>query len=195
MCSELPFHNSSNISLGLTFPVTNRGDNYCYTSTCTDSDNAPLSREGQSTTDGLYEGVSDSIFQDIRDKRKSNPFQLQIAYLNINSILNKCDMLSELLYDNVVDILFVAETKLNASFPNAQFAVDNYRLWRKDMTSHGGGVMVYLRSDIPGDRRVDLEFEVVECISLEIIVNSRRWLISGSYRPPSTEESLSCERT
>ncbi|KAH3815166.1 hypothetical protein DPMN_143688 [Dreissena polymorpha] len=45
-----------------------------------------------------------------------------------------------------------SKTKIDDSFPNAQFAVDNYHLWRADGTASGGGVMAYLRSDIDGDR-------------------------------------------
>ncbi|KAH3777431.1 hypothetical protein DPMN_178874, partial [Dreissena polymorpha] len=44
------------------------------------------------------------------------------------------------------------ETKIDGSFPNAQFAVDNYHLWRADRTASSGGVMAYLRSDMAGDR-------------------------------------------
>ena len=36
-------------------------------------------------------------------------------------------------------MLIIAETKLDESYPDALFKVDNYHFWRKDRTSHGGG--------------------------------------------------------
>ncbi|KAH3846373.1 hypothetical protein DPMN_088674 [Dreissena polymorpha] len=49
---------------------------------------------------------------------------------------------------------------IDDSFPNALFAVDNYHLLRADRTASGGGVMAYLRSDIAGDRPLDLDMDV-----------------------------------
>ncbi|XP_062606082.1 uncharacterized protein LOC134267896 [Saccostrea cucullata] len=64
-------------------------------------------------------------------------------------------------------MLFLAETKLDDSFPDAQFAVDNYTLWRADRNKHGGGVLAYLRSDVAGDRKPTLEFKDIESVGIE----------------------------
>jgi exonuclease III len=53
-----------------------------------------------------------------------------------------------LLQKGTVDILFLAETKLDQSFVDCQFKVDNYIFWRQDRTSKGGGLAVYLRSPV-----------------------------------------------
>jgi hypothetical protein len=37
-------------------------------------------------------------------------------------------------------MLIIAETKLDETFPNSQFEVENDHLWRADRSSHGGGV-------------------------------------------------------
>ena len=47
------------------------------------------------------------------------------SYLNINSIRNKFDNL-KLIIDEHVDILCVAETKIDNSFPTAQFSWPGY---------------------------------------------------------------------
>jgi hypothetical protein len=44
---------------------------------------------------------------------------------------------------------------------------------------------VYLRSDIAGDRKRKYEFESVESISVEIIMNKKKWLLIGAYKPPT----------
>ena len=43
------------------------------------------------------------------------------SYLNINSIRNKFGDLDKIIYENI-DILYIAETKLDGSFHNNQFA-------------------------------------------------------------------------
>ena len=40
-------------------------------------------------------------------------FNLKIAYLNINSLINKVDEVKEMLSRNMFDILFIAETKID----------------------------------------------------------------------------------
>ena len=76
-----------------------------------------------------------------------------------------------------VDLLFIAETKLDDSFVNAQFMVDNYHLWRADRTQNGGGVAAYLRSDISGDRKSDLDFKHIEGINIEVNLNGNELLL------------------
>ena len=58
--------------------------------------------------------------------------------------------------------------------------VDNYHLWRADHNQKGGGVAAFLRSDIAGDRRSDLEFEQTEGINVEVKLNGcKSWRFRG----------------
>ena len=51
--------------------------------------------------------------------------------------------------DNV-DILLVSETKLDDTLPVGQFCIDGYSTpYRFDRTSHGFGILLYIREDIP----------------------------------------------
>ena len=43
----------------------------------------------------------------------------------------------------------IAETKLDSSFPSAQFYVEDFTLHRQDLTALSGGLIVYIRSDLP----------------------------------------------
>ena len=49
-----------------------------------------------------------------------NTNRLILGHLNINSIVGKFDH-SKVLIENNIDILVLTETKIDASFPNAQF--------------------------------------------------------------------------
>ena len=64
-----------------------------------------------------------------------------ISYLNINSIRNKFDDL-KLIIDENIDILCLAETKIDESFPTAQFTLPGYhKHYRLDITEKQGGLI------------------------------------------------------
>ncbi|CAG2251168.1 unnamed protein product [Mytilus edulis] len=86
-------------------------------------------------------------------------------------------------------MLFIAETKIDSSFPDAQFRVNDYHFWRADRNQNGGGLVAYARSDLVCDRKCNLEFNSVESICVDLFVNNRKWLITGLYRPPSMSNS------
>ena len=68
------------------------------------------------------------------------------SHLNINSIRNKFDSVRAAIR-NYVDIFIAAETKINESFPTAQFANDGFhKPLRLDATDKSGGLLVYVRS-------------------------------------------------
>ena len=81
--------------------------------------------------------------------RVRNVNKLIIGSLNINSISNKFDQL-RLLVDGKVDILIITETKLDSTFPSSQFMIKGYsEPYRLDRNRNGGGVLIYIREDIP----------------------------------------------
>ena len=61
-------------------------------------------------------------FENLKKIRINNVNRVVIAHINISSIRNKFDMLSSMVNDNI-DILMVSETKLDSSFPQAQFRI------------------------------------------------------------------------
>ena len=61
----------------------------------------------------------------------------------------KLDQLSEVIGKHL-DILTIQETKLDSSFPTQQLALAGYsEPYRMDRNREGGGVLVYVREDIP----------------------------------------------
>ena len=72
-----------------------------------------------------------------------------ISYLNINPVRNKLDSLFEIIGESV-DMLTIAETKLDESFPDVQFLKQGFRKpFRLDISDKSGELLVYVRSDIP----------------------------------------------
>ena len=75
--------------------------------------------------------------------------ELILGHLNINSIPNKFEVL-KFMIDNNIDIFLISETKLDDSFPSAQFLIKGFSaLYRFDRNSKGVGLLFYVREDIP----------------------------------------------
>ena len=86
---------------------------------------------------------------ELNNLRLKNPNRLICAHLNIISVKNKFDLLSNIIKNNI-DILMISETKLNSSFPNGQFQIHGYsKPYRFDKNGNGGGILVFIREDIP----------------------------------------------
>ena len=81
--------------------------------------------------------------------RSKNPKNIIFSYININSIRNKFENLCDILGNNV-DVLSIAETKLDSSFPNAQFLLpDFHEPLRLDINHGSGGLLVYIKASLP----------------------------------------------
>ena len=73
----------------------------------------------------------------------------RLIFAHINSIRNKFEDLKLLIQDNV-DILVVTETKLDDTFTSAQFYMEGFKTpIRQDRNSFGGGIVIYIRENIP----------------------------------------------
>ena len=84
---------------------------------------------------------SDSLdgLESLRNRNPRNPFQ---GYLNINHLRNKIVDLRFILREIGQEYISISETKLDASFPNAQFKVDSYHIPPSEKTEtvmEGGG--------------------------------------------------------
>ena len=85
----------------------------------------------------------------VRQFRLKHSKNLTISHYNVNSIRHKFCEISPIMNDFGVDILAIAESKLDDSFPSEQFNVCNYKFHRQDRDSHGGGIMIYVNNCIP----------------------------------------------
>ena len=120
---------------------------------------------------------------DLKALRLKNVNKLIIAHLNINSLKNKFEFLISLIKDNI-DVLVISKTKLDESFPTSQFMINGFSApFRLDRNDKGGGIILYIRDDIPS-RLVSTESSQVEGFFVEInLRNKKRWLLCCSYNP------------
>ena len=76
----------------------------------------------------------------------------------------------------------VSETKLDDTFPTSQFLMQGYSTpFRNDRTSKGGGIIFYVREDIPC-KIIKAETDAYyEGFFIEINLRKKKWLLSCSY--------------
>ena len=85
----------------------------------------------------------------MNENRKKDPNRIIIVHLNINSIGNKFEILKEVV-GNKIDVLLISETNLDDTFPLNQFILEGFTpTYRTYRTAHGGGLMLFVREDIP----------------------------------------------
>ena len=132
----------------------------------------------------------------LKKLRNDHPKNLIFGTLNINSIRNKFQCLKHVLSENLVDVLTICESKLDESFPKAQFHVDGFSVFRQDSSATSGGVMVYIRNDIPCRRRHEFELECHEnqSICLELSIRKEKWFLLSNYVLPSSNINTYCNQ-
>ena len=82
----------------------------------------------------------------IRLNKPNNPV---LSYININSIRNKFEFLADFIM-NDVDILCIAETKLDDSFSLKRFLLNGFKKpYRVDVSGNSGGLLTYVSSNFP----------------------------------------------
>ena len=114
----------------------------------------------------------------LKNLRLKNSNNVIIDHNNTNSLRNKFELLTEMVWDKV-DLLNISETKLNSSFPKAQFYMKSYSTPnRLDRNSKVGGMILYVREDIPlklinsSCTNQDNEYFLVE-----LKIRKQKWLI------------------
>ena len=114
--------------------------------------------------------------------RKGNFNKLVLGHININSIRNKFHILVQQITNNV-EILMIYETKLDSSFVESQILIPDYTSpYRLDRNYHGGGIMLYVREDIPS-KLLLTDNQPIEGFYIEINLRKKKWLLCGSYNP------------
>ena len=121
------------------------------------------------------------VLENLKLNKPNNPI---ISYININSIRNKLTLLSDLLI-NQVDLLAIAETKLDDSFPVSQFVLDGFKKpYRLDNSKNSGGLLLYVRSNLPSRELRDFSCSPsLQAIPIELTLKDRKWLIISVYNP------------
>ena len=150
--------------------------------TCDKMNNESL--ENYVTCDDLFPGVNA-----YRNMYKRNFIFLHV---NINSFRHKFAPMQPILSNRKVDLLVISESKLDSTFPYAQFNVDGFCIYRQDYTASSGGLLVYMRSDIAHRRLVQHEINMdgIESRCIEVHNNKLRRVNVCIYKHPSVSDTV-----
>ena len=88
------------------------------------------------------------------------------------------------LVDGKVDILHISETKIDNIFLTPKFEISGFSSpYRLDRSKHGGGLLLYVNEDIPSKLLPTQAFGTTECITVEIKIHKKTWIMFGIYNP------------
>ena len=114
-----------------------------------------------------------------------------MACLNVVSLPKHIDEVRLILAKTDFDILALNETRLDSSISNGLIGVAGYDIIRCDRNRSDGGVCIYIRKSITYSERPDLVADNLEAVCLEVAKpNSRPFIVSSIYRPPSAPVEL-----
>ena len=142
-----------------------------------DKNPCKIHQESQGESKSIKVSYSGEDFSSLlRDISIQNMNRIKIDQLNINSIRSKFDMLVPAVVRNL-DILLITETNINNSFSEAQFEMDGFTTPdRVDRDCHGGGILLYIRQDIPSKLVINLK--ISENLGVFVELNFRRKMVS-----------------
>ena len=110
---------------------------------------------------------------------------LHFLHLNARSLLPKIDQLKHLATSTQAAVIGVTETWLNSAVLDSEICIPGYLTERKDRSTDGGGVCVYIRKDVAYNCMTDLNSNTVEAVWIDILLPKTKPILTGiCYRPP-----------
>ena len=86
----------------------------------------------QSSVISSRKDLVNDMVHTLTEHHKSNKDNFKFGLLNVNSIRHKIYDIHEVLSNHLLDCIMLQETKLYDSFPNSQFHLQGYDLYRAD---------------------------------------------------------------
>ena len=133
-------------------------------------------------------GPSDAPREDTPQDEYSRCFKtrgLHSMHLNVRSLLPKIDEVRRIAQTTSIPVMCFTETWLDATITDPEIEIENYLVVRRDRNRNGGGVCMYIRSDVAFDPRLDLARDDLEAIWVNILLPKSRPILMGTcYRPP-----------
>ena len=124
----------------------------------------------------------------------NHPQCVSLGYLNINSARNKFYSIPPLIEHNI-DILAIAETKLDSLFPKRQFLLERMkRPYSFDISSRKRGLLVHVNKNIPHQNMFEVSIFQMTYRSFphEVNIKQHKLLVASMSRPPDQKLTYFC---
>lgn len=110
--------------------------------------------------------------------------RLNVAHINIRSLLPKYNEIYDYLLNSSVDILAISETWLTSNISDDSLRIDGYWLLRYDREGHrGGGVCFYIRSTL--NAKVEITSDLIEQLWVSLKFSTVTLSVGVVYKPPN----------
>ena len=122
------------------------------------------------------------------------PKNMTVMYININTVRNKFDNFSSLISDKV-DVLIIAEIKIDSSSPMSQFTRNSFeKPYRLDVSGNSNGILVYIRDSLIS-RQLDVHstHPDMQFVPFDLDVRKDNWLILAICKLPKQNPQLFVE--
>ena len=162
------------------------------------NNNVNMSTPSISNNNNVNMSTRPNVIQN-HDENQS-PFQciqsnkgLHFLHLNARSVISKLTDLRRIVKESQTSVLAISESWLDSSITDEEIKIDGYSLIRGDRNRNGGGVCLYIKNNIPHNRRMDLNTSSLESLWIDLLFPKTKPITVGAcYRPPNSSiiESL-----
>ena len=123
---------------------------------------------------------------EVVQRRKKESREILVIHLNVNSHQNKIEEVKVLVEQFKAQVVFLGETRINGTYANSQFAIDNYHLYRNDRVKGGGRLMAYYFSSVLPSKRLKQSkvFKTIEVLPIQSKFGGKDVIVMGIYRSP-----------
>ena len=119
------------------------------------------------------------------ENRLKHPCNPLIGYLNINSLRNKIVDAREIFGKFQLDYFILSETKLDDSFPSAQFYIENFKIRnRRDRDRNGGELTEFVRKGLITKKSRNMKQNLVKPLLLSLPYQRKSGFVLASIGHP-----------
>ena len=134
-------------------------------------------------------GEEDSVIPEETSLDFLNQRGLHFIHLNARSLLPKMDEIRQFTARTKAAVIAVTETWLDSSIEDKEVELPGFYCYRRDRNRNGGGVCLFIRSDLSFIPCPEIQIETLEAAWVEIRLPKTKPIVVGvCYRPPKQND-------
>nr|CAH7740552.1 unnamed protein product [Callosobruchus chinensis] len=109
---------------------------------------------------------------------------ISLAHVNVRSLLSNFGNLKAHVLEKNFTFMLVSETWLSQGVSDSEVAIEGYKILRNDRAGRGGGVAIYLSSQLLHVQVCPTKFNTFEALFVNFKLNKEKIIVGVIYRPP-----------